>query len=232
VRSPIALSRCLALLAAPLLACAPEPVAPLDPTWADAEPILRGQCNHCHGGSAATTGALGAAVYRFDFYDMNAEICGEAAGAMNVPALAYLSAKRIKDDITVPPGVVRARMPPAPAEPLADWERETLIRWADRGAVKGPMPTGNRLPRLEVSRFPATADRQLDFVAVLSDPDGESALGVLKLRDVVYRMDRPGSFAVTLDTASWEPGTFKVTAIVCDGWQNTSYEVGQINIRH
>jgi hypothetical protein len=225
-----------ALIAASLLgattwACEPAPSAPLNPTWADVEPILRGECNHCHGGSARTTGALGNAVYRFDFYDTTPDVCGEAMVAMDVPALARAAAPLIRSDVTAMPGVPRPKMPPAPAAVLQDWQQQTLQRWAER-PVKGPPPADNRPARVEVRRFPATADRQLNFVAVLSDPDGQSAIGVIKVRDVVYKMDRPGSFAVALDTAAWPAGNHPVTAVVCDGWTSAQYEVGQVAIRH
>ena len=93
---------------------------------------------------AHTTATLGAATYRFDFYDMNDAVCGDAAAAMDVPALAAASAGLIKTDINSPGGG-RPRMPPAPAPVLADWERETISRWAD-APIKGPPDPGNRLP--------------------------------------------------------------------------------------
>ena len=210
--------------------CQPEPQAVMHPTWADVEPILRGQCNHCHGGSARTTGAIGGVAYRFDFYDMSPEVCGEAALAMDTSSLALALANQIKTDITVTPGVVRPRMPPAPAEVLSDWERETVLRWTAQ-PVKGPMPHGNQPPRLDARGFPAFIDKGLAFVASLSDPDGEPVVGVLKVRDQVYRMDRPGSFAVALDSSTWEPGPHLVTAVVCDGWQSETYEVGRVTVR-
>lgn len=210
-------------------ACQPEPVAPTNPTWADVEPILRGECNHCHGGSAAETGALGGAVFRFDFYDMTPETCGEAVAAMAQPGLARASAGLIAADVTPAFGVPRPRMPPAPARVLADWQRETLQRWAER-PVKGAMPADNQAPRLDVRRFPATVNRRLSFVTILSDPDGSSAVGVIKVRDVVFKMDRPGSFAVEIDAATWPAGTHKVTAVLCDGWQTATLEIGEVAV--
>jgi hypothetical protein len=220
-------------IAAGLLAlgCEPQPAAPVNPTWADVEPILRGECNHCHGGSAPTTGSVAGAVYRFDFYDLSPEVCGEAMAAMDVPSLARGAASLIRTDVTPPPGVPRPRMPPAPATVLEDWQRETLQRWADR-PVKGPAPADNRAPRLEVRRFPASANQQLSFVAVLSDPDGQSAIGVIKVRDAVYKMDRLGSFAVAIDTAAWPAGSHPVTAVLCDGWISTQVEVGVVSVSH
>ena len=52
------MKRSLVLLA---LACDGSPAPVAQPTWADVEPILRVHCNHCHGATAAQTGALGPA---------------------------------------------------------------------------------------------------------------------------------------------------------------------------
>lgn len=229
VSSALSLSPAWSLAVVAFSGCAPEPVAPLNPTWADVEPILRGECNHCHGGSAPTTASIGGAVYRFDFYDMTTDVCGDAQAAMNVPALARGSASLIQRDVTPVVGVPRPRMPPAPGAVLADWQRETLQRWADR-PVKGAAPAGNQPPRLEVQRFPASVNKRLAFVAVLSDPDGQSALGVIKVGGLVYKMDHPGSFDVDFDSSSWPVGQQKVTAVLCDGWVSSEVELGQITV--
>jgi hypothetical protein len=221
-----------ALLLIPLglaAGCEPAPVAPMNPTWADVEPILRAECNHCHGGSARTTGSLGPAVYRFDFYDMTPEVCGQAALAMDLPALARAQASLIMTDVT-PVGGPRPRMPPAPAAVLLDWQRETLQRWA-LAPVRGPAPVGNRPPRITLTGFPATTSGPLSFVAVLDDPDGQSAVAVLEVADVLYKMDRPGSYRVSLDTSTWPARTYHVSAVVCDGWSNARHELGEVTVR-
>jgi hypothetical protein len=213
-----------------LSACQAPPEAPEHPTWADVAPILQGQCNHCHGSTARTTGALGPAVYRFDFFDVNDVVCGQAASAMDVPALAFASAKQIKTDVT-PPTIGRPRMPPAPATPLAKWEQETLSRWADQ-PVKGPPPLGNRRPRIEINQLSSTAtSASLSFIATVNDPDADSVIGIVQIGDRVFKMDHAGSFAVKLDLTGMPAGQQRLNAVLCDGWGNTDYDLGPIQIK-
>jgi hypothetical protein len=229
MRRPSLLGSSLPLLLVGLAACEGPPDTPAAPTWAHVEPILRAQCNHCHGATARETGAAGSIVYRFDFFDVDDGSCGEAAQAMSAPGLARGWAKAIKMDVT-PTAGHRPRMPPAPAPPLDGWERETLQRWGDR-PEKGAAPARNRKPGLRVRRLPAVAGDRLSFDLVLEDPDGEPVIGVLKIGADTLKMDRPGAFGVELDTSAWPAGARKVTAVLCDGWGATTVDVGQVEIR-
>jgi hypothetical protein len=220
----------LALLAAP--ACEPEPEVPENPGWAHVEPILRAQCNHCHGATARTTGSLGGIVYRFDFYDMTTSVCGDAAAGMDSPGgLARAWAPMMRTAIRNPAGG-RARMPPSPAEPLADWERRTLLRWAEQPfPTLGFPPPGNRRPQIRLTA-PRLADGSLNILAVVDDPDGEPVVGVIKIGDTTLRMDRAGSFAATLTTSSWPAGRYPITAVLCDGWDSAAYRLDVVDIVH
>jgi hypothetical protein len=206
-------------------ACQGAPEAPLHPTWADVQPILQGQCNHCHGATARTTGSIGPAAYRFDFYDMTDEVCGDAAAAMDYPALAKDSASLMKADLRG----VRPKMPPAPAPELHDWERDTLLRWAD-APVKGPPPEGNRRPRIHVNRLPSTVGPRLSFIAQVEDPDADSVIGLIRFGDQLFKMDHPGAYQVDFDMSSVPRGTQRLTAILCDGWANATYDLGPIEV--
>ncbi len=73
------------VLAAVLTGCDP-PLPPPEPTWAHVEPLLRAHCNHCHGATAEKTGSASGVVYRFDFYDLDAGKCGEAARGCRSPS--------------------------------------------------------------------------------------------------------------------------------------------------
>jgi hypothetical protein len=214
-------------------ACGSPPDVPANPTWADVEPILRAECLHCHGGSAPTTAALGDSYYRFDFYDMSPAVCGDAALALNTPLLGHALAKLIAADVTPPPTCDRGRMPPAPAGPLADWQRETLLHWAAAAdPPKGAPRRDNRRPDIQLSAATATVDKRLTFTAVIDDPDGESVVGVLRIGNLVMPMDRPGSFAADIDTSSWPNGTRPLSAVLCDGWDNFTYQLGNVEIKH
>jgi hypothetical protein len=213
----------LALLPA---ACDP-PLPPPEPTWAEVEPLLRASCNHCHGATAERTGSASGVVYRFDFYDLEADRCGEAASAMPAPSgLARAWASLIKSSVSSKDGR-RARMPPAPASALADWQRETLVRWADLQAPLG-VPRANHPPRIKLDT--RQADRSITVHATVSDPDGESVVGVLKLGPQVLNMDRAGSFAATIDARAWADGKYPISAVLCDGWAMSQHTLGDVQI--
>ena len=209
--------------------CTPPPDAELNPTWADVEPILRAQCNYCHGSSADKTAAVGPAVYRLDFYDLQS--CGEAAVALNGQPLARASASLIIDDLTTPPTGERPRMPPAPAVELQDWQRDTLLAWA-KNPIKGSPPADNHAPSLRVPKLPAKVDRNLGFTAVVEDADGHPVVGILRVANVVLRLDRPGSFAVNIDSSAWPEGTQRMRVTLCDGWTQSEFDLGDVAVKH
>jgi hypothetical protein len=220
--------RSLALLLA-LNGCDGSPEPPAHPTWADVEPILRVNCNHCHGATARQTGALGPAVYRFDFFDMTESVCGEAASAMDLPALAAASASLIRTDVSLR-GEIPPRMPPAPAPPVPELQRQTLRRWGEQ-PLRGEMPWNNQLPVMRLRRFPHAAAAQLSFVAILEDADGQAVVGVLKIGEHVYKMDRAGAFEMSIDVSAWPAGSYPVSAVLCDGWINASYDFAPLEVR-
>jgi hypothetical protein len=219
---------CLCLLATP--ACSGPPAIPAAPTWADVQPILRGQCDGCHGSTAKDTGSS----YRLDLYEASSSVCGEAslaidssvllAGFPSVPGL-------IRTDILPPHGGGPPRMPPAPAPALPDWQITTLDRWIT-APVKGPAPAANRAPTISTSQLPATADRTFSFTAVLDDPDGDPVIGVIEVAGLAFLMNRPGSFAVAFDSSAWPTGTLRPVAVLCDGWTKATYDLGPVQVKH
>jgi hypothetical protein len=218
-----------------LAACSGPPDVAEHPTWADVEPILRGQCNHCHGSTAASTGSslTGMAAYRLDFYDMTDGACGEASvAAMDPLASARTSASLMREAVASVNGN-RPRMPPAPAPALTPFERETIDRWTRTlPLAKGPPPWTNRMPRLQAFNYPKTADAAARFTVIASDPDGDPVIGVIKAGDQVLALDRAGSFSVNVDTSKWPAGPRALTAVLCDGWGSTPFDLGQIEISH
>ena len=218
------------LLVCTLLAatgCGGSPSAPASPTWSDVQPILQGECSGCHGATAASTGS----GVRLDFYDMTTTTCGDAAKAMGPVVLAGAAASSIAMDIGPTNGTGRPKMPPLPAPTLAAWERDTVMHWAS-AATLGPPPVGNRPPTLDVGQLPAVVDKQLAFTAVLSDPDGQEAVGALEIGGVAFLMNRSGSFGVSMDSSQWPAGTQDLQAVLCDGWTSVTYDLGPIQIKH
>jgi hypothetical protein len=218
----------LAVTLATTAACSEPPSVPEHPTWADVAPIVHGECASCHGPTANDTGG----GYRLDFYDMTPAVCGDAAQGLGGAAiLAGTSAPLIKVDVTSPGGGTRARMPPAPAPGLFDWERLTLDRWADQPSKGAPSAT-NRVPTIDVQRVPAMVNGHLSFTAVVADPDGDPVVGVLEIAGAVYGMNRPGAFDVELDASTWAAGTQRLSAVLCDGWTNVRYDLGPVRVTH
>lgn len=209
------------------------PEVPTEPTWAHVEPILRTRCNHCHGATAGKTGAVGSQVYRLDFYDMSEAVCGEAAQALGPSqGMAGGWASLIAASVTPPGKNGRARMPPAPAAALPEWERDTLVRWGKQQIpARGTMPAGNQRPqiKLDISR---TSDTNLPLAAIVHDPDGEAVVGILQIGSLILKMDRPGSFKATVATGSWPQGRYPVSAVLCDGWSSVKYELGAVEVIH
>ena len=234
--------RILLAVALGLSACGAGGSAPAQPTWADVAPILRGECASCHGWTASDRPPDSHGVrpvntgggYRFDFYDITSDVCGDAALALD-PTYSLAGAPgvsiQIESDIVAQAGARWPRMPPQPSPALPGWEVETLNRWAAQ-PVKGPPPPGNRPPIVSVSQFPATANGQLGFTAILDDPDGDSVLGVIELQGLAFLMNRSGAFAVQFDSSSWPVGPVHPIAVLCDGWSQITYDLGPIQIRH
>lgn len=212
------------------LACDSTPTEPEMPAWADVAPIFRGECNSCHGWTAGQTGS----GYRFDFYDVTSAVCGDAALALGtgvVLAGSPAAAPQIETDVVARNGATWPRMPPQPSPALPDWERDTLERWAAQ-PFKGPTPPGNRPPVITLGGFPATAGAELTFTAVLDDPDGDSALGVIEVNGLAFLMNRPGSFDVSFATSTWPAGPQAVTAVLCDGWVSTEITLPTVQVKH
>jgi hypothetical protein len=122
-------------------------------------------------------------------------------------------------------------MPPQPSPSPPDWQRDTLERWAAQ-PIKGPPPPGNRSPNIAISGYPATADAQLSFTAVIDDADGDSAIGVIEVNGLAFLMDRPGSFAVQFDSSTCPAGPQAVNAVLCDGWTSDTVNLGSVQLRH
>lgn len=213
------------------LACSSTPAEPQNPTWVDVAPIFRGECDSCHGWTAPTTGG----GFRFDFFDLTKDVCGDAALALSpnvVLAGSPLATPQIAMDVITQKGASWPRMPPQPSPALPDWERDAIERWAGQPAPGPSPPPGNRAPTIAVSDFPAVAGSELAFTAIIDDPDGDSTVGVIEANGLAFLMNRPGSFDVRFDSSAWAAGSQAVSAVLCDGWTSATYKLGPVQIRH
>lgn len=230
------------LALATALGCGEPQTAPAHPVWSDVAPVLRGACVSCHGWTATDRPADAAGVHppntggsiRLDFFDVTEEVCGHAAYALD-PTVSLAGSPaayaRMGADVLAQPGARWPRMPPQPTPALPDWEIETITRWAS-DPVKGPPPAGNRPPSITVSQLPAAIDGRLAFTAIIDDPDGDGVLGVVEIGGVAFLMNRPGSFAVDLDSSAWPAGTVHPIGVVCDGWTRSTVDLGPVEVRH
>lgn len=205
------------------------PTAPAHPTWADVQPIVAGQCVHCHG----STSNLHGGGFRLDFYDMSEDLCGDAAQVIGANApLAKAHAPRIINALSGDAGNGRPLMPPPPAPYVEGWQWTTLLRWWQDGAPKGDLPPDNHPATLSLYHSAATVDRTWQLTALVDDADGDPVVGVLRVGDVSLPMDRAGSFGATLDTSGWADGNYVVTATLCDGWSKVDATVATLEVRH
>lgn len=179
------------------LACA-DPV-PDVPTWVqDVEPILRGNCFHCHGARPVHQDAA-----RWDFYDRGdprvLAIGDFSAHLISGKDPAHFVAIRAFVDPTLDNG---RRMPPPPAPRLAQRDLDVLDAWRASGFQRGTRPY-NQIPTITWS----PAAPQL----LVRDGDQEQVLGKLVCTGGEMLLARSGSF--TLADGLQPP----CTAVLFDG---------------
>lgn len=216
-----------------LLGCRGAPEVPAHPTWSNVQPILAGECAHCHGSTARITGA-GA---RLDFYELTPEVCGDAALAVTPGAPMarfYATGGALWKELstTADRPDQRPRMPPPPAPYLAEWEWQTIQTWLRDGAPKGAMPTGNLPPRITLTLTPGVANDRLAVDALVEDQDGDAAVGLVRIGDFTLNVDRTGTFSTVVNTSAWPTGERPVSAVLCDGWSSTTIPFGTVTITH
>ena len=142
------------LLVAAGAGCTVYPSEPASPTFAkDVQPILAAHCTRCHGGGGTVanevdgsrTGTIECYLDQYaDRGDCTPVDGGPPPSSQCRPGAKYCASPLPSPPGTPPtslfdiyvfgPGAVANPMPPPPAEPLNDWEMNTLKRWAANGA--------------------------------------------------------------------------------------------------
>jgi hypothetical protein len=155
------------VLLATLAGCDEPLPPPSKPTYVDdVEPILQGNCFHCHGADRSAVGA-----FRWDFFDpgdatlkairdFSTEFpLGGAGNAGHGKTLIVTYVKKTGDD----------RMPPPPATPLSANDILTLDRFYNTGAQPRGMRSFNKKPTATWLVKPTSV--------VVDDANGEQVLG-------------------------------------------------------
>ena len=182
----------------------PPPEVPAHPTWGDVEPILRKECTSCHGGTAPRTGSALGVTYRFDFFDLTAASCGDAATAVSGPDSPRRRRLRSHSTLrpTAPQFVPRCRPPGSLAGGLGVANAVALVPRPAEGNAAAREPPAN--PPGHILR--ANGQEPVHALGRLEDPDDDSVVGVLTIGDVTLRMDRPGPFSILIDGSQWPAG--------------------------
>jgi hypothetical protein len=201
MRRTVEASAVLALVALVAGSCTAPPVAPEKPSWdLDVEPILRGNCSHCHGEQTTKI----APPWRFDVCDpaaMNAS--GVSPQEPVLGAFAASSAIVMAVDQGKP-----TKMPPAPAGTLSDYDATVLRNWAKVTGQSGAKPedfckkTGrNHDPR---ARLVTTTWQNGDLVATIdiTDEDGDQVFTKVTAGTASADVLSVGRRVVTLTGAS------------------------------
>jgi hypothetical protein len=190
-------------------ACTAEAPVPAKPTWVDVEPILRGNCFHCHGGGGRPTNdaAAPAGALRWDFYDPS-EATQATMGTFDTTAakvhiLIFLS----PDTSPTTPNLFGYNyMPPPPGDKLTDREMQVLKGWAASGYPKGTR-TNNHRPTVVWLDKPNSIE--------VVDDDLDPVLGTLTCGSTTIILVRSGGWPMNGMTAP-------CTAKLYDGFESNT----------
>lgn len=138
-RATCARERLLAvLLVAAALAgvSACKPSVPAQPTWHDdVFPLMQARCIRCHDDPPRSDPTTNPAVppsvaFNFNFPELTNPPQSGAA------TLQSLGPKAIRGQPLAPGAPPARRMPPPPAEPLADWEMQIIDNWSKENPLQ------------------------------------------------------------------------------------------------
>jgi hypothetical protein len=189
------------------------PEAPEKPAWdTDVYPILRGSCLHCHGAEYMTT----ANPWRFDVCSPMLFADVEATTDVGLGAVAI--GESLKMDIDA--SKTRPKMPPAPAEPLGDYETKVLQNWLKLATAKDVDPKvvckkqePNGKPNVKLLKSRKEGDTAWLTLEV-TDPDGDVVAGKISAGDASTKISKLGRYEVKIEKATSDDYKAKVS----DGW--------------
>lgn len=177
------------------MGCGAEDPVPAVPTWfADVQPILQGNCFHCHGDNHTKAGTAS----RFDVYDpadpAYSEFTVSIGGIESRATDGIIGAKVMSATFMGLVGAtkVNERMPPPPASGLSARDQQVLKVWA-KTKTRGKRLV-NQKPTALFAAEPKDAESDGLFVVSLdiNDGDGDQVLGKVTVAGVDALITRSG----------------------------------------
>jgi mono/diheme cytochrome c family protein len=175
------------LLAALLTTLGCEDAAPVPdkPTWADdVQPLLRGNCFHCHGANAK----VDFDTLRWDVYDLTDPVYADLGFMPNAAFVSASTPVHVAQSIGLASDPKETtRMPPPPATRLTPREIEILQKWNDTDRAKGAHHP-NHKPTISWVKKPTQY--------LVNDADGDQVLGKLTCDGMDVPVPRNGTLTL------------------------------------
>lgn len=201
--------------------------------YIDVQPILRGNCFHCHGAIPQGNEGeqhLARKTFRWDICDLDAEAFADIKDLVLAggPILsANTRARGFKDGYLEAPMGGRETMPPPPAETLSARDKAVVLRWAALGEKAScGSRVGNLSPRAALAFRPVRSNNTMTVTLDVTDGDFDQVLGKLTCGTAEGAIRSSGRVSVALDVTDIAPGSAMLTALVSDGLARTQRNLG------
>ena len=123
------------------VACTPE--VPASPTYTnDVQPIFIAHCVRCHGAGdmlhamLLTGGLRSPRLCYLQRYDNEGDCSNPNDLTTCKPGAGFSQCVGLAASYVTAPSESPMRMPPAPSDPLTDWEVQVIAKWATGGAPR------------------------------------------------------------------------------------------------
>ncbi len=205
-------------LAFAIASCGGDRSVPAEPTWfEDVEPILRGNCLHCHGSEAEKITGI-----RFDVYDT----ADPSYAGLDVAAFQVIGARTEAENMSFSARLSHPEapgaMPPLPAPRLSQRDVDVIVLW-ETNPIRGTR-TGNHVPTATLIAS-SSHDDKIDVSVLVADGDRDQVLGQLTYGMAVLPLPRTGAHHLTFDAA----GAQDLSATLSDGQDAVTVPLGTVS---
>jgi hypothetical protein len=214
----------LLTLAAAVAACTTEPI-PSRPAWDQhVLPLLQGRCNHCHGETVLQPDFEGMPrpfpTTRLDVCNVEAQPYKDLGIAVTGGGAVTALKVYFPTQLEIDPMTGRRSMPPAPAEPLSDWEYQVLKKWVEIVSVDISAAclkaVRNREPKVTLVEPPKDTGEAVEVVIEVTDADNDGMLGKATLGSATF--DILGAGRRILRFPKGTPTSATLGVVVTDGY--------------